>query len=121
MLEAIVKRVPPPTANELTDADKNDEASLKEAPLRALIYDSLFESYRGVITSFRVLYYSMFGLCFILHSRNACSLHALFRGKQIGAKHSLFFFGKGLFLQQHLQIFSKTTTRLPCVGNTNMI
>ena len=49
-----MKRVPPPTANELTDADKNDEASLKEAPLRALIYDSLFESYRGVITSFRV-------------------------------------------------------------------
>jgi len=41
ILEAIIKRIPAP---------KGDP----EAPLRALIYDSLFDSYRGVVVNFRV-------------------------------------------------------------------
>lgn len=41
VMEAVVERTPPPTG----DANK---------PLRALIYDSLFDSYRGVVVNIRV-------------------------------------------------------------------
>lgn len=41
ILEAIIKRIPPPTG----DAD---------APLQALIFDSVFNSFRGIIAYFRV-------------------------------------------------------------------
>ena len=42
LLEKIVEVIPSPTGN-------------KNAPLKALIFDSLFDSYRGVITSIRVV------------------------------------------------------------------
>lgn len=42
LLEEVIKRIPPPTGN-------------PEAPLQALIFDSLFDSYRGAIAYIRVV------------------------------------------------------------------
>jgi GTP-binding protein LepA len=42
ILEAIIERVPPPEGN-------------PDAPLRAMIFDSVFNSFRGIIAYFRVL------------------------------------------------------------------
>lgn len=42
VLEAIVERIPPPTGN-------------SEAPLQALIFDSIFNSFRGIIAYFKVV------------------------------------------------------------------
>ena len=42
LLDTIIERIPSPKGN-------------KEEPLKALIFDSLFDSYRGVITSIRVV------------------------------------------------------------------
>ena len=61
ILESIVRNVPPPTANSLMlGKGVNSELEVYEDgnpkyPLRALIYDSLYESYRGVIIYFRVM------------------------------------------------------------------
>jgi GTP-binding protein LepA len=41
ILEEIIRRIPPPKGS-------------SEAPLRALIYDSIFDDYRGVITNLRI-------------------------------------------------------------------
>ncbi len=42
ILHAIVKRIPPPTGS-------------VDAPLQALIFDSIFNSYRGIIANFRIM------------------------------------------------------------------
>ena len=42
LIEAIIERIPAPNGN-------------KDAPLQALIFDSLYDAYRGVIISFRVV------------------------------------------------------------------
>ncbi len=42
ILEAIVERIPPPTGN-------------PDAPLQALIFDSVFNSFRGIIVYYRIL------------------------------------------------------------------
>jgi GTP-binding protein LepA len=42
LLDAVVERVPPPSGN-------------RESPLRALIFDSSYDQYRGVVSSLRVM------------------------------------------------------------------
>ena len=60
ILEAIVKRVPPPRGS-------------REMPLRALIFDSHFDQYRGVIPFFRVVDGSMTkGTRIRMMSTNCC-------------------------------------------------
>lgn len=48
ILEAVVKKVPPPEQTEC-------EERLSEKPLRALIFDSYYDAYRGVVVFFRVV------------------------------------------------------------------
>ena len=50
VLESIVTQMPPPP-----DPDPDDEVPLAERPPRALIFDSKFDQYRGVITFIRMI------------------------------------------------------------------
>lgn len=50
ILEAVVKKIPPPE-----DPECSGELARIEQPLRALIFDSYYDNYRGVIVFFRVV------------------------------------------------------------------
>ena len=54
LLEAIVERVPPPKAKGLSFTIEKD-SPLGEVPLRALIFDSIYDTYRGVVAFVRVV------------------------------------------------------------------
>lgn len=52
LLQAIVERVPAPTVSSLT---ASKQTALANEPFRALIFDSLYDTYRGVVAYVRVV------------------------------------------------------------------
>ena len=57
VLDAVIKQIPPPTSPLLEDCllTEGDRCDLSEIPLRALIFDSYYDDYRGVILYVRIV------------------------------------------------------------------
>lgn len=57
ILEAIVQRVPPPPmpARDESGGGAGGGGDIVDKPLRALIFDSYYDNFRGVVTFFRVM------------------------------------------------------------------